>query len=265
MNFEVRGGGFAYPGGAPVLSGVNLSLPAGQILCVLGANGSGKTTLLKCALGLLRWTEGASYLDGADIRGLKAGALWRRAAYVPQARPPVFGYTGLEMALLGRGAHLGLFRQPGRRDVELALEALDTVGASHLAHRQLSRVSGGELQLVLIARALAAQPELLVLDEPEAGLDLRNRLLVLDTLSRLREARGLSFIVNTHQPEHAFAIADQALLLCEGAAQGGPVAEVLTEENLRRAFGVAVRVHRLGAGEGGYTCVVPAMPAKHNK
>ena len=242
MTFEVKDGAFAWPRGRTLFENVSFSLPEGGVLCVLGANGSGKTTLVKCMMGLLRWREGASCVDGVDLRQL-SGAFWRRAAYVPQARPTAFGYTGLEMALLGRGAHLGLFRQPGARDERIARDALEAVGAGHLADRPLSRVSGGELQLALIARALAAEPELMALDEPESGLDLRNRLMILETVRRLRDERGISFIINTHQPEHALSLGGQALLLPgDGRALVGPVEAVLTEANLSQTFGVDVRI-----------------------
>ena len=258
MTFEVRNGGFGYAPDRPLLKNVNLRLSDGEILCVLGANGAGKTTLMRCMLGLERWTEGASLIDGADIRGMKGAELWRRIACVPQARPSAFAYTALEMVLLGRGARLRLMQQPGPKDLAVAKECLRAVGMEGLSNRLLSKVSGGELQLILIARALAAEPRLMALDEPESHLDFRNQLRVLETIRRLREERGLSFIVNTHRPEHALALADRALLLTGGGTSlYGDAATVLTEANLSRAFGVDARIRNVEIDGVIYPCVLP--------
>ena len=261
MKLEVKGGSFAY-GRTPVLEDVNLSVRSGEILCVLGANGAGKTTLMKCLLGLERWTAGATLIDGEDIRAMKPAALWRRIAYVPQARPSAFAYTAKEMVLLGRGARLGLLQQPGPRDEAVAMDCLRAVGVEGLADRLLSRVSGGELQLVLIARALAAEPELMALDEPESHLDFRNRLTVLDTVRRLRDERGLAFVVNTHFPEHALTLADTALLLTPDGPRFGPARQTLTEAALGEAFGVDVRIVTVEAAGEEHACVLPIGKAR---
>ena len=160
--------------------------------------------------------------------------------------------------LLGRSAHLGLAKQPRAEDREIALSCLRDVGIEHLKGRLISRISGGELQMVLIARALATQPQMLILDEPESNLDFRNQLIVLKTISDLRRERGLSFIVNTHYPEHAISISDKTLLLMGGGRSlSGKTAEVITEENLRNAFAVDVCIRDLDVQDGKYTCVLP--------
>ena len=256
MILEVKDGAFAYDR-AKVLENMNFSVRSGGILCVLGANGAGKTTLMKCLMGLERWTAGATLIDGTDIRAMKPAELWSRIAYVPQARPSAFAYTAREMVLLGRGARLGLLRQPGPRDEAIAMDCLRAVGVENLADRLLSRVSGGELQLILIARALAAEPELLALDEPESHLDFRNRLAVLSTVRRLRDERNLAFVMNTHFPEHALSLADTALLLSPDGARFGPTRETLTEEALGRAFGVEVRIVTVEAAGERRACVFP--------
>ena len=258
MTFEIQNGCFGYEAGRQLLKNICVRLEAAQIMTVLGANGVGKTTLMKCMLGLLHWTEGQSRIDGADIRTVPHSQLWQRIGYVPQARQSAFAYTAEEMVLLGRSAHLGLTRQPREEDRRIARESLEVIGVSHLRGRLLSRVSGGELQMVLIARALAAQPRLLILDEPESNLDFRNQLIVLDTIRRLRDERGLSFIVNTHYPEHAISISDQTLLLLGGGESlCGPTREVITEGNLRRAFSVEVCIRDLPVDRRQYTCVLP--------
>ncbi len=258
MKFTIENGCFAYDASRTILQNVCVQLDKAEIMTVLGANGVGKTTLMKCMLGLLKWTDGQSCVDGVNIRTIPAAHLWKRIGYVPQAKQAVFAYTVEEMVLLGRSAHLGLAKQPRAEDKQIALDSLNAIGIAHLKDRLISRISGGELQMVLIARALATQPQMLILDEPESNLDFRNQLIVLETISRLRAERGLSFIVNTHYPEHAISISDRTLMLTGGGASiSGPTAEVITEENLRRAFSVDVCIRDLDVHNGKYTCVLP--------
>ena len=162
MNFEVKDGSFAYPGGREIFRRINLKMEDGMTLSVLGANGVGKTTLMKCLLGLLSWKSGSSTLDGKDFASYEAGEIWKRIAYVPQAKNLIFPCTCEEMVLLGRSAYLGMFAMPKKKDKEIAEEAMELAGVTHLRHQPCNRISGGELQLVLIARALAAKPKLLV-------------------------------------------------------------------------------------------------------
>ena len=146
----------------------------------------------------------------------------------------------------------------GELDRKIARESLEAIGVGHLCKKILSRVSGGELQMVLIARALAGQPELMILDEPESNLDFRNQLVVLEAIRNLRREKGLSFVVNTHYPEHAISLSDQTLLLLGGGESlSGPTREVIVEENLKRAFSVEVRIRDLELGACAYTCVMP--------
>lgn len=247
MNFEVRDGRFSY-GGDDLLSGVNFSLCGREIMSVLGANGAGKTTLLKCALGLRRWSGGRSYINGEDISRLPWGEVWRHVGYVPQARPSSFAYTVREMVMLGRGSRIGCFSTPGVEDEEKTDEAMELAGISGIAGKPCGRISGGEFQLVLIARALAAEPSMLVLDEPESNLDFRNQRRVLRTVSRLCAERGMSALFSTHYPEHAAETSHKALLLMPGGRSvAGPSNSVITEENLSAAFGIPVCIHRFCA------------------
>ncbi len=258
MKFTIENGCFAYDASRTILQDVCVQLDGAEILTVLGSNGVGKTTLMKCMLGLLKWTSGRSCADGEDVRRIPHAQLWKRIGYVPQAKQAVFAYTVEEMVLLGRSAHLGLAKQPRAEDREIALSCLRDVGIERLKGRLISRISGGELQMVLIARALATQPEMLILDEPESNLDFRNQLIVLETIAGLRRERGLSFIVNTHYPEHAISISDKTLLLTGGGRSiCGKTADVITEQNLRNAFAVDVCIRDLDVQNGKYTCVLP--------
>lgn len=258
MKFEVKNGSFFYQGQDPVLKNVNFTMEKPEIMTILGANGAGKTTLLKCMVGLLKWTDGNSYVDGEEISKINYRDLWKKIGYVPQAKERSCGYLVEDMIVLGRNAYLGTFGQPGKKDYQVADECMEEIGITGLKGRLCSRLSGGELQMVLIARALAARPSLLIMDEPESNLDFRNQMIVLDTIRRLCREHHISAIVNTHYPEHALSIADKAFLIYpDGANQFGEALEVITEENLSRAFEVGVCMRKIDTGYGDYMSVIP--------
>lgn len=258
MKFEVRNGTFSYPKEEPVLKNVNFSMEKPEIMTILGANGAGKTTLLKCMLGLLKWTKGAAYLDEKEVSEIKSRDLWRKLGYVPQAKERSVSYTVEDMIVLGRNAYLGTFGQPGKEDYKVVEECMEEIGITGLRGKLCSQISGGELQMVLIARALAAKPSLLIMDEPESNLDFRNQMIVLDTIRRLCRERKISAIVNTHYPEHALSIADKAFLLYpDGENCFGEAKDVITETNLSRAFEVNVCMKTIDTEEGEYTSIIP--------
>ena len=258
MSIEVNAGVFSYRRGTPLLQDISFSVPTGEVLAVLGPNGVGKTTLMKCLLGFLPWESGETRIDGQDIRTFRGRALWQRVAYVPQARQSPFSYRVEDMVLLGRSPYLGDFSVPGKRDREIAREALEQAGIPHLAEKSCAALSGGELQLVLIARALAAQPDYLILDEPESGLDFRNQLIVLDLITRLSRERKLTVILNTHYPDHALRCSDRALLLFGGGIyQFGRTGQILNAENMRALFGVDIAVWRETLNRRDYAAVIP--------
>ena len=232
MILEVQNGCFGYPKQPVILESINLSLEEGHILAILGPNGIGKTTLLKCMIGLLPWHSGKTLFYGKDIHTLKPKDVWSTISYIPQSRGFAFSYTGLEMVLLGRSAHLGAFQQPGKEEIEMAEAMMERVGITRLANKDFNRMSGGELQMVLIARALINEPKLIILDEPETGLDFHNQILVLNMVERLAHESGISAIMNTHYPTNAMSVADEALMLNrKGEFFYGPAAEILNEEN----------------------------------
>ncbi len=227
VKLTIENGAFAYKNGPTLFENVNLELQSGELLSVLGPNGAGKTTLLKCMMGLLKWKRGKSSIDGTDIASMSERRLWTTVAYGPQARSASPAYTAFETVLLGRTGRLGVFSTPKKADVEKAEQVLELLGISRLSQKLCSQMSGGELQMVLIARALAAEPALLVLDEPESNLDFKNQLIVLNTISRLA-SDGIACIFNTHYPEHALQRSDKALLLSGGEAVCGSTASVVT-------------------------------------
>lgn len=238
MRLTVEKGSFYYKKKVPIIDNINFQVNEGEILAILGPNGAGKTTMLRCITGMLKWKEGKSLLDGEDIGSMVPKKLWSKMAYVPQAKSVSSAYTALEMVLLGRSSHLNVFEAPKHADVEKALEVLDFLGITYLAEKKCSEVSGGELQMILIAKALASEPEVLILDEPESNLDFKNQLVVLDAISNLA-ARGMGCVFNTHYPAHALQRAQKSLILSKGGSYVfGHTNEVVTEENIRNAFGV---------------------------
>lgn len=247
MRLEARGLTFGYPGKV-VGRGVSLGLRAGEVLCLLGPNGSGKTTLFRTLLGLLPAQGGTVLLDGTPLPRLSRAEVARRIAYVPQAHAATFPYTVLDMVLMGRTAHLGPFAQPGVADHEAAWAALDSLGIVGLATADYTRISGGQRQLALIARALAQAAPLLVMDEPTASLDFGNQALVLRHVLSLR-AQGYGIVLSTHDPSQAFACATAVALLHDGGlAAPGPPDTVLTAETLSGIYGIPVTLERLRSG-----------------
>ena len=235
---KIENGSFAYKGGPQILKDINIEVEPGEILAVLGPNGSGKTTLLRCMMDMLHWQSGRSLLDGEDIRSIPAQTLWRKMAYVPQAGTAATSYTAFQTVLIGRSSRIGAFSAPSAEDMKVVERIMERLGISHLADKPCHAISGGELQMVLIARAMAAEPKLLVLDEPESNLDFKNQLIVLDSMTALA-TEGVACVFNTHYPSHALQRAGKSLMLSkEGRSLFGDTTSVVTEDNIRRAFGV---------------------------
>jgi iron complex transport system ATP-binding protein len=232
---------FGYPGRV-VGRDVSFSLAAGQVLCLLGPNGSGKTTLFRTLLRLLEPYEGTVLVDGASIAEWPRRQMARVFGYVPQAQLGTFPFTAREVVLMGRTARVGLFASPTAHDRRQADAALEALGIAHLADRPYPEMSGGERQLALVARALAQEPTILIMDEPTASLDFGNQVRVLAHVHALA-GRGIAVVLSTHDPDQAFLCADLVALLHEGRlARLGPAPEVITSATLRETYGVDVEV-----------------------
>lgn len=259
MTFSVENGSFSYKKNGPkVLNNISFEVHSGELAAILGPNGAGKTTLLRCAMGFLRWTSGTSKLDGVEVTQIPQTEFWRKVAYVPQARNISSANTALEMTLLGCGGRIGVFGQPSAADIEEAKSILARLGIAHLAGKRCMEVSGGELQMILIARALAARPQVLILDEPESNLDFRNQLLIMNTLSELT-SEGMACIFNTHYPSHALQRADKALLLDKtGTYLFGNTEDVITEQSIEQAFGVHAVINEVQTPNGILRDVIPS-------
>jgi len=230
-------------------SGVTLELAAGEVLCLLGPNGSGKTTLFRTLLGLLPAQGGEVLLDGCDVQTLTRAAIARQVSYVPQAHGAFFPYTVREVVLMGRTAHMGLFAAPSARDYAAAVAAINRMGLQHLADVAYTRISGGERQLVLIARALAQDARMVVMDEPTANLDFGNQVRVLERIRALAD-EGIGVLLSTHDPDHAFLCADRVAMLYQGelVACGTP-AEEITAQRLKQLYGIDVAITALALAD----------------
>lgn len=247
MSIKVEGLSFSY-GAKQVLSDVDFSAEYGQFMSVLGPNGVGKSTLFRCMLGLLKPTEGCMTIDGRNISEMSTEELARNIAYIPQSHSPVFNFSVLDMVQMGTTAQLGKFSSPGQKHREIAENALERLGIAHLKERGYRHISGGERQLVLIARAIAQQAKILVMDEPSANLDFGNRIRVMQTVKKLTED-GYAVIQSTHDPEQAFLYSDRILALHGGRvlACGAPE-NIVCAEIISELYGVDVEVCSLRGG-----------------
>ena len=236
MSLIVENLSFSY-GKYPVLRELSFTAEAGELLAILGPNGVGKTTLFKCVMGQERKYTGRIAADGADLAALTPRERAHRVAAIPQARPLSFRYSAFDMVLMGTSHTLSPFAVPGERERTAARAAMERVNIAHLADRPFDHLSGGEQQLVFIARALAQQAKILLMDEPTASLDYGNRLHVLHTARELSRA-GYTVLLSTHDPQHALWYADRALALKEGRmlALGAP-RKIVTADLLQQLYG----------------------------
>jgi iron complex transport system ATP-binding protein len=242
-----RGAGHSYDGQNWLFRELSFDVWAGDIFAILGPNGRGKTTLLRALVGLIRPTCGEIMRNGA-------------MGYVPQSFAPSFPYSVLDVVLMGRARHVPLMRSPSSRDFAIARDALGELGLSKFADRSVDALSGGEKQLVLLARALASESPLLILDEPASALDFKNQETVLAFIQRLTRERGLTVLFTTHQPQHVFAVANRALIMLGGDHYlAGDIDSVMTEENLSALYGIALRKVSVQTDEGEVRSIIPAF------
>jgi iron complex transport system ATP-binding protein len=249
MTLEARNLGFGFANRV-VGEGLGLELPAREIVCLLGPNGSGKTTLLRTLLGLVAPLSGDVVLDGRLLAQWPIRGRASRLAYVPQAAESHFDYSVLETVQMGRTSHRGVFSAPGPADRRIAAESLERLGIGALAERAIHRVSGGERQLALIARALASEASHVLMDEPTASLDFGNQALILDEVARLKAA-GTAVLFTTHHPDHALRIADRVVMLRGGRVlAAGSTGAVVNSENLSALYGRPIDVAEVVSPDG---------------
>jgi len=237
-----------------VVNGISMSVSKGEILCILGPNGVGKTTFFKAMLGFINVYSGRIFLKGMDIRRLSYTDIAKIIGYVPQSHTPPFPFNVLEVVTMGRTSRIGTFAIPSKIDTEIAENALELLGALHLRNKIYTEISGGERQLVLIARAIAQEPEMLVMDEPTSNLDFGNQIKVLDNINKLADS-GLGIIMTTHFPNHAFLSGNRVALMKHGRIidEGDPDM-VITEQSMKNVYGINVKMMNIDGGRV-KTCV----------
>jgi iron complex transport system ATP-binding protein len=249
MTLTARGLAIGYRN-RTVAQGIDFTLARGEVLCLLGPNGSGKTTLLRTLLGLVPPVAGGVSLDSEPLDRLGAAERARRMAYVPQASTADLDFTVREVVIMGRTARSGLFSAPSTADDATAQATLKSLGLGPLADTPLARVSGGERQLTLIARALATEAHVLLMDEPTANLDFANQARVLEVIAGLRSV-GKCVLFTTHHPDHALRIADTAVLLGDGRVLAqGPALSILNSANLSALYRRPIEVVEVVSNSG---------------
>lgn len=231
--------------GPAILQGISIELPESEFAGVIGPNGSGKTTLLRSMSRVLAPMGGSVTLDGRDIYSIPAREFARRVAVVPQDTLVAFDFSVLEIVLMGRSPRLGRFAVEGVRDTEIALEALARTGTAHLRDRQINALSGGERQRVMVARALAQEPDALLLDEPTSHLDISFQFEIMDLIKSLNRERGMTVMAVLHDLNLASQYCDRLILIGQGSVQAdGSPDEVITADNIRRVYGAEVWVRK---------------------
>lgn len=243
VKLSIRSASFHY-GPKVVWQDINLDVEQGETLCLLGPNGCGKTTLLNCMHGSLPLSSGRITIDGQEVSTMTVTDIAKKMGYVFQEHSAPFPYSSLEVVRMGRAPHLGLFQSPSRQDTELARSIMQEMGIGHLAPQRYTNISGGERQLVLIARTLCQEPEIILFDEPTSHLDFKNQALVLQTVHRLA-AKGLTIIMTSHFPNYAWLLNSRvAMMGSDGFVALGPAEEVMTEQNLSKTYGMNVKVYQ---------------------
>ncbi len=240
MTLEVLNGTYTYPGASePVLKKISFSIQDRDVLTILGKNGIGKTTLLKCLTGVYKWDSGEVLFNGIVQ---KPGTMNPAMAYVPQAHKLSYPYTVEDVVLMGCVSHMGPLAIPSKKDKELARTMMELTGVAQFADRPSTQLSGGQLQMVYIARALASEPKILIMDEPESHLDFKNQFFILEMIEKLVEERGISCIVNTHFPEHALRISTKSLMIGKDNYIFDDARNVITEANVVEYFNVNANI-----------------------
>ena len=242
--FEVNNISFDYDG-EEIFSKISVSIDKGDVLCILGPNGTGKTTLIKCLNGLHDINSGEILINGQNIKMLSFKQISKHIGYIPQAHIPSFPFKVFDVVLMGRAPYLNLTDSPKEEDKKIALDALKTLGIDDLKDKEYTNLSGGERQLVFLARVLCQKPDILILDEPTSHLDFGNQIKLLEIIDNLAKS-GLSIIMSSHFPDHAFLSSTKVAIMKDRKfIDFGTPDDVVTEDNLRKAYSIDVRLMEL--------------------
>ena len=248
---------FSYDNKKDIFNGISFHLKKGESMAVLGANGVGKTTMMRCMMGFLKLKEGDVWIDGMNTKTMSSSRFWQNISYVPQAKNLVFGYSVLNMVVMGLSQKVKFGFTPSKEDYEKAYALLKEMGLDDLANRSCNSISGGQLQLVLIARALIKEPDILIMDEPESNLDMKNQLKVLEIMKKISKERNVTVIINTHYPEHALRYTDKTLIVGRNSYVFDESHKAITKENIHRYFDVEASIYDVEVGEERYKGILP--------
>jgi iron complex transport system ATP-binding protein len=254
---KVENASFSYNGTDLVFENLNFEVPRGKAMAILGANGIGKTTLFRCLMNFLKFRTGEVWIDGTNRRRMGGAEFWREVSYVPQGKGLIFDYTVLNMVVMGRSHNIGFGRMPKKEDYQAAVRILEDMDLKNLADRPCTTLSGGQLQMVLIARALIKKPKILIMDEPESNLDMKNQLKILDLINTLAHRHNYTILINTHFPAHALRCTDKTLIMGGKGYISGDTAEVVTQENIETYFDVQAKILRFEDKAREYQGIVP--------
>lgn len=249
MILEVKDLYFYHHKSRPILNGLSFSVEKGSVLCLLGPNGTGKTTLIRCLLGMHRLQSGDIFINGVNTKQLSVKELSTKIAYVPQSTTAVFPYTVFDMVLMGRNPHISYLSAPSKQDQTLVKDVLAELGILQLQNRIFSELSGGEKQIVMVARALVQQTEIIIMDEPTASLDYGNESKILRIINQISKL-GTSIILITHSPNHAFLSGHKVAIMEAGKikALGNPN-EIITSISLSKLYATPIEVTSAIIGE----------------
>lgn len=249
---------FAYDKKSQLLfKDLSFDINEGEALAILGPNGIGKTTLLRCIMHFLKLREGEVWIKGQPVSQMDNREFWKNISYVPQAKKLVFGYSALNMVVMGLSQNIRFGQTPKKEDYEKGMALLARFGIEDLAEQSCNTLSGGQLQMVLIARALIKDPGILIMDEPESNLDMKNQLIVLNAIEELTKEKNLCVIINTHYPDHALRCTQKTLLLGPKSYLFGETKEVVTAEHIREYFEIDSRILQYERNGRAYEGIIP--------
>lgn len=248
---------FSYDGKKDIFKNISFDVKKGEIMAVLGANGVGKTTMMRCIMGFLNLKSGDVFIGDKNVKKMTSSQFWASTSYVPQAKNLVFGYSVLNMVVMGRSQFVKFGYTPGKEEYEKAYALLEEMGLADFAHRSCNSLSGGQLQMVLIARALIKEPDILIMDEPESNLDMRNQLKVLEIMKKISRERNVTVIINTHYPEHALRYTDKTLILGKKSYVFDASKRAITKENIHKYFKVNASIYDVEIEDEIYQGILP--------
>ncbi len=249
---------FSYDGRANVFEDISFAVEEGKVFCILGPNGTGKSTLLRCLCNLYKLKDGSIRVDGHDISMMGQAALARKIGFIPQIHTPTFPYSVMQVVLMGRTPYLNMIATPSEKDYSIAEKAIKAVGIEYIRDKPYTELSGGQMQMVLLARVLAQEPEILLLDEPTSHLDIANQVHTIQIVKKLAK-QGMSVVMTSHYPDHAFVSADAVGIMKSGRfIEMGKPDDVLTSTSLKKAYGTDIRIVYVGEDVNRKVCV-PVM------